>query len=114
MVSTLRKHTVSLYTIGLTMIYLVDELKEEIQVSAHNSLSDIINGIDRQDIFEGKTKIVDEYGTMYEWDSTKEHEIGTVFGYTLIPTNQKYNGLPDILNESKHAENPLDFSFKKH
>mgnify|MGYP000892849258 CR=1 FL=1 len=95
------------------MIYLIDELEEEIQVSTHDSLEAIRNGIDWQDIFEGKTKIVDEDGMMYKWDSSKENEIGTVFGYTLIPVNQKYLGFQEILKESVRAENQFDFAFKK-
>ena len=79
------------------MFYLIDELEDEIQVTTHHSLESISKGIDWQDIYEGKTKIVDETGMMYKWDSSKEDEIGTVFGYSLISINQKYRDFQELI-----------------
>ena len=57
------------------MIFLIDIVDSEHQVIVYESIPDLIQRVEWQDIFEGKSIIIDENGTEYEWDSTKRDEI---------------------------------------
>ena len=70
------------------MIFLIDKVDSEHQVIVYESITDLTQRIKWQDIFEGKSIIIDENGIEYEWDSSKKNEIGTVYNYSLIPTSR--------------------------
>ena len=70
------------------MIFLIDIVDSEHQVIVYKSINDLTKRVEWQDVFEGKSIIIDENGTEYEWDSSKKDEIGTVYDYTLIPTSR--------------------------
>jgi|GEM_PF-2895108 len=95
------------------MIYLIHDFENEIQVSSFSSFEEFVNYIEWQDIFEGKSTISDENGTIYKWDSSKKNEIGTVYGYTLISTGKKYHMIKEIIEQSQLAKNSDEFSFRK-
>jgi len=93
------------------MIFLIDIVDSEHQVIVYENIPDLIQRVEWQDIFEGKSIIIDEKGTEYEWDSTKRDEIGTVHDYTIIPTSRVSEFITECLKRVKAEQNICEFNF---
>jgi hemin uptake protein HemP len=93
------------------MIFLIDIVDSEHQVIVYEDIPDLIRRVEWQDIFEGKSIIIDEKGIEYEWDSTQKNEIGTVHNYTIIPTSRVSELITQCLERIKLDENINEFSF---
>jgi len=67
------------------MIFLTDKIrnKDRIEVFVYDSLEDLAQRVDRQDILDESLRILDENGNLYVWDESKSNEVGTVFGYSF-------------------------------
>lgn len=70
------------------MVFLIDKVDSEHQVVIYENIPDLVQRVEWQDIFEGKSIIIYENGIEYEWDSTKKNEIGTVHDYSIVPTSK--------------------------
>jgi len=93
------------------MIFLIDIADSEHQVIVYENIPDLIHRVEWQDIFEGKSIIIDENGTEYEWDSTKKEEIGTVYDYTIIPTSRISELISECLKRVRIEPNICEFNF---
>ncbi|MEN7550064.1 hypothetical protein AAG747_19230 [Rapidithrix thailandica] len=93
------------------MIFLIDKVDSEHQVSVYENITDLTQRVEWQDIYEGKSIIIDKNGTEYEWDSSKKNEIGTVYNYTLIPTLRVSELLTECLKRVNNNQNICEFSF---
>jgi hypothetical protein len=93
------------------MIFLIDIVDSEHQVIVYEDIPDLIQRVELQDVFEGKSIIIDENGIEYEWDSTQKNEIGTVHDYTIIPTSKVSELITQCLERIKLDENICEFSF---
>ncbi|GMN08669.1 hypothetical protein MTsPCn5_40620 [Croceitalea sp. MTPC5] len=93
------------------MIFLIDKVDSEHQVIVYNNITDLTKRVEWQDIFEGKSVIIDENGTEYEWDSSKKNEIGTVYDYTLIPTARISELVTECLKRVNDDQNIYEFNF---
>jgi len=93
------------------MIFLIDKVDSEHQVIVYDSIPDLTQRVEWQDIFEGKSVIIDENGTEYEWDSSKKNEIGTVHDYTLIPTARISELITECLKRVNTDQNIGEFNF---
>jgi hypothetical protein len=94
-----------------TMIFLIDKVDSEHQVIVYESIADLTQRVEWQDIFEGKSIIIDKNGTEYEWDSSKKNEIGTVYNYTLIPTSRVSELITECLKGFELNKDSWEFSF---
>ncbi len=92
------------------MIFLIDKIDNKHEVFVYESITDLTSRIDWQDIFEGKSLIIDQNGFEYEWDSSNKHEIGTVNDYTLIKTSRISSLVSECLNKVKLDKNLTEFS----
>ena len=95
------------------MIFLIDKVDSEHQVIVYENITDLTRRVEWQDIFEGKSIIIDENGTEYEWDSSKKNEVGTVHDYTLIPTSRISELVTECLERVSDDQNISEFIFKK-
>ncbi|MCR8668044.1 hypothetical protein NO995_10150 [Aestuariibaculum sp. M13] len=93
------------------MIFLIDIVDSEHQVTVYKSITDVTQRIEWQDIFEGKSIILDENGTEYEWDSSKRNEIGTIYNYTLVPTSRISELITECLKRVNTDQNICEFNF---
>ena len=93
------------------MIFLIDKVDSEHQVIVYESITDLTQRVEWQDIFEGKSVIIDENGTEYEWDTLKKNEIGTVHDYTLIPTARISKLITECLKKVNNNQNIYEFNF---
>lgn len=93
------------------MIFLIDIVNSEHQVFVYESITDLTRRVEWQDIFEGKSIIIDENGTEYEWDSSKKNEIGTIYDYTLIPTFRVSELITECLKRISADQNIVEFIF---
>jgi hemin uptake protein HemP len=93
------------------MIFLIYIVDSEHQVIVYENIPDLIQRVEWQDIFEGKSIIIDKNGIEYEWDSTQKNEIGTVHDYTIIPTSRVSELITRCLERIKLDENICEFSF---
>ena len=93
------------------MIFLIYIVDSEHQVIVYENIPDLIQRVEWQDIFEGKSIIIDKNGIEYEWDSTQKNEIGTVHDYTIIPTSRVSDLITRCLERIKLDENISEFSF---
>ena len=68
------------------MIFLIEKPAsgESIKVVVYDSLEDLAQRVEWQDILEQSLRILDEEGNIYVWDDTKTNEWGIVYGYSLI------------------------------
>ena len=94
-----------------TMIFLIDKVDSEHQVIVYESIADLTQRVEWQDIFEGKSIIIDENGIEYEWDSSKRNEIGTVYNYSLIPTSRVSELITECLKRVNVDQNTCEFNF---
>ena len=94
------------------MIFLIDIVDSEHQVIVYENIPDVIQRVEWQDIFEGKSIIIDGNGIEYEWDSSQQNEIGTVHDYTLMPTNSVSSLIDECLKRIKVNENIGTFKFR--
>ena len=95
------------------MIFLIEIVATEHQVLVYKDIPDLVNRVEWQDIFEGKSIIIDEQGTEYEWDSSQKNEIGTIYDYTIIPTSRVSALITECLDRIKTDENSSEFKFYK-
>ena len=93
------------------MIFLIDKVNSEYQVNVYESITDLTRRVEWQDIFEGKSMIIDEKGTEYEWDSSKKNEIGTIYDYTLIPTLRVSELITECLKRINADQSIVEFNF---
>jgi len=93
------------------MIFLIDILDSKHQVKVYESIADLPQRVEWQDIFEGKSIIIDNNGIEYEWDSSKKNEIGSVYNYSLIPTSRVSELITECLNRVNIDQNISEFSF---
>ncbi len=93
------------------MIFLIDIVNSEHQVIVYENIPDLIERVEWQDIFEGKSIIMDEKGTEYEWDSSRKNEIGTVHNYTLISTARVSELITECLKRVNTYQNISEFNF---
>ncbi|WP_130736349.1 hypothetical protein [Flavobacterium sp. J27] len=94
------------------MFFLIDTIDKVCHVLVYQSLIDLTQRIEWQDVFEGQSIIIDENGIEYEWDSSKKEEVGIVYNYTLIPTDRTSKLLRECLNELHTSRNKQEFNFK--
>ena len=93
------------------MIFLINKVDSEYQVIVYEDIDHLIYSIEWQDIFEGKSLIIDENGVEYEWDSTKKDEIGTVYGYTIISTPRVSGLITECLKRVNADKDICEFNF---
>ncbi|GAA0733928.1 hypothetical protein GCM10009430_48520 [Aquimarina litoralis] len=93
------------------MIFLIDKVDSEHQVIVYKNITDLTQRVEWQDLFEGKSIIINENGTEYEWDSSKKNEIGTVYNYTLIPTSRVSKLIDECLKIVSTHQNICEFNF---
>jgi hypothetical protein len=93
------------------MIFLINMVGSEHQVIVYESISDLTQRVEWQDIVEGKSIIIDENGTEYEWDSSRKNEIGTVYWYTLIRTSRVSELIAPCLERIKLDKDICEFNF---
>jgi len=93
------------------MIFLIDKVDSEHQVIVYENIPDLIQRVEWQDIFEGKSIIIDEFGNEYEWDSEQKNEIGTVHDYTLIRTSRISDLVKECNKRVKSDKNIIEFNF---
>ncbi len=93
------------------MIFLIDKVDFEHQVIVYKSITDLTQRVEWQDVFEGKSIIIDKNGTEYEWDSSKKNEIGTVYNYTLIRTSKVSELIDECLKIVSAHQNICEFNF---
>jgi len=93
------------------MIFLIDKIDSEHQVIVYENITDLTKRVEWQDVFEGKSIIIDKNGTEYEWDSSKKNEIGTVYEYTMIPTTRVSELITECLNRINTDQNISEFNF---
>lgn len=67
------------------MIFLADTIRNEnkIEVFVYESLDDLAQRVDWQDILDSSLKILDEDGKLYVWGDSKKDQTGTVFNYSF-------------------------------
>lgn len=93
------------------MVFLIDKVDSEHQVVIYENISDLVQRVEWQDIFEGKSIIIDENGIEYEWDSTKRNEIGTVHDYAIVPTSKISELTSKCLEIVSSNPNICEFNF---
>jgi hypothetical protein len=69
------------------MIFLTQKIrntsKSKIEVTIYESLEDLSQRVEWQDILDDSLKIMDEDGKLYVWDDSNRNEVGTVFNYSF-------------------------------
>lgn len=93
------------------MIFLIEKVDSEHQVIVYENIIDLTQRVEWQDVFEGKSIIIDEKGTEYEWDSSKKNEIGTVHDYTLIHTSRVSELITKCLKRVNTDHSIYEFNF---
>jgi hypothetical protein len=96
------------------MIFLIDEIETKYEVIIYENIKDLTSRVEWQDIFEGKSIIIDQNGTEYEWDASKKEEIGIVYDYTMRRTSRQSDLLEKCLNVLKSDKNLTEFEIQKH
>nr|WP_042294215.1 hypothetical protein [Nonlabens ulvanivorans] len=93
------------------MIFLIHKVNSYHQVTVYENISDLTQRLEWQDIFEGKSIIIDKNGIEYEWDSTKSDEIGSIHEYTLISTTRVSKLIIECLKRVKANKDICEFTF---
>jgi hypothetical protein len=71
--------------------------RNKIEVVIYDSLEDLAQRVEWQDILADSLKILDENGNVYVWDNSKRNEFGTIFDYSF-----KTNGTDlELINKCK-------------
>lgn len=67
------------------MIFLIQKIRNSnrIEVIVYESLDNVAQRIEWQDILDNTLKILDEVGNLYAWDDSKKNELGTVYNYSF-------------------------------
>jgi hypothetical protein len=67
------------------MIFLIckEFADNKIDVVVYESLKDLSQRVEWQDIISNTCKILDEDGVLYRWDDSKREEWATVFDYSF-------------------------------
>lgn len=94
------------------MIFLIHKVNSNHQVIVYESISDLTQRVEWQDIFYSESIVIDKNGIEYQWDSSKKDEIGTVFDYTMIPTKRVSKYINECLKGVKAEKNICEFVFK--
>ena len=67
------------------MIFLTKKIRNrnKIDVIVYDSLEDLSQRVEWQDILDISLKILDNEGKVYVWDDSKTNEAGTVYNYSF-------------------------------
>ena len=71
------------------MIFAVEPLKKYMLVHVYRDLASLAQKLEWQDVYGKAYTIVSSNGTSYVWDSSKETEKGTLYGYTLVESGKE-------------------------
>ena len=73
--------------LSFIMIFLIDRVEgaNRLEVNVYESLEDVSQRIDWQDILDPLLTILDEQGKIYVWDDSRQDEVGTDFNYSFKP-----------------------------
>lgn len=73
--------------LSFTMIFLIDRVEDanRLEVHVYESLEDVSQRIEWQDILDPLLTILDEDGSAYVWDDARQDEVGIVYDYSFKP-----------------------------
>lgn len=65
------------------MIFCIDNYSDPKKIIVYDSLHQLVNMVEWQDILDKGIVNIDSEGNIYEWDDTKYSEYATLHGYTM-------------------------------
>jgi hypothetical protein len=83
------------------------------EILTYESIDEIVNSIEWQDVLEDYFMIIDEQGNIYKWDESKDIEYGTVYGYSLKIVDYDIELSNLILRNHELNDYKFEFSFRK-
>lgn len=95
------------------MIFLINEIETHYEVIVYDNIKDLTSRVEWQDVYEGKSTIIDQDGFEHEWDDTLNNEIGTIHDYTMRRTSKKSHLIVKCLNALKRNKDLIEFEIQK-
>jgi len=89
------------------MIFLIDQHTDEVNI--FDSIEQLASMVEWQDILNDKITVIDEFGNLYKWDSTKSDEIGTIYHYTMTSIGTNMNLSEKCNNRYSELNQPETF-----
>lgn len=65
------------------MVFSVDNYSFPKEVTVYESINQLVNMVEWQDVLDKGVTIIDSEGKIYEWDDAKNEEYATVYEYSM-------------------------------
>jgi GTP-sensing pleiotropic transcriptional regulator CodY len=98
------------------MIFLTEKIRNRnrIEVFVYDSLEDLAQRVDWQDILDESLKILDEDGNLYVWDDSKRNEVGSVFSYSFKTNGTDFEFVKICKEKFNQLGQPDSFVIETH
>ena len=65
------------------MIFCIDNYSNPKEIVVYDSIDQLTNMVEWQDILNNGVTNIDTDGNIYEWDDNKKSEYGSIYGYSM-------------------------------
>jgi hypothetical protein len=91
------------------MIFSIDNYSEPKEVVVYESIDELTNMVEWQDILDKGVTTIDSDGNIYEWDDTKKSEYATIYGYSMKAVKSNFDLANKCLLTYETLNRPTDF-----
>jgi|JI10StandDraft_1071094.scaffolds.fasta_scaffold1001879_1 hypothetical protein len=91
------------------MIFSIYNYTDPKEVVVYESVYDLTNMVEWQDILDKGVTIIDSDGNIYEWDDTKKSEYATVYGYSMKVVKPNLDLANKCLQTYERLNRPTEF-----
>ena len=95
------------------MIFSVDSYPYPKEVTVYESINQLVNMVEWQDILDKGVTIIDTEGEIYEWNSAKNEEYATVYGYSMGVVGTNMDLADKCIRAYKTLDKPSEFLLDK-
>lgn len=95
------------------MIFSVDNYSFPKEVTVYESINQLVNMVEWQDILDKGVTTIDTEGKVYEWDSAKNEEYGTVYGYSMRVVEKNMDLADKCIQAYETLSKPSEFLLDK-
>lgn len=91
------------------MIFCIDNYKKPKEVLVYESIEQLVDMVEWQDISDKGVTNIGSDGLIYEWDDTKRGEYATIYGYSMKVVGTNVDLANNCIQTYERLNKPSEF-----
>lgn len=91
------------------MIFSIDNYSVPKEIVVYDTIDQLTNMVEWQDILDKAVTNIDSEGNIYEWDDTKKSEHATIYGYSMKVVGTNIDLANKCLQTYERFNKPAEF-----